>query len=39
LAAFGLLGLLFVGYLGWLILTPQFNFSPLLNGWLPDGFE
>jgi len=39
LAAFGLLGLLFVGYLAWLILTPQFNFSPLLNGWLPDGFE
>ena len=39
LAAFGLLGLLFVGYLFWLILTPQFNFSALLNGWLPDAFE
>ena len=39
LAAFALLGLLFVGYLGWLILTPQFNFSALLNGWLPDVFE
>jgi diguanylate cyclase (GGDEF)-like protein len=39
LAAFGLLGLLFVSYLGWLIVTPQFNFSPILNGWLPDGFE
>jgi diguanylate cyclase len=39
LATFGLLGLLFVGYLGWVILTPQFNFSALLNGWLPDTFE
>jgi diguanylate cyclase (GGDEF)-like protein len=39
LAAYALLGLLFVGYLGWLILTPQFNFSAILNGWLPDCFE
>ena len=39
LAAFGLLALLFVGYLGWLIFLPHFHYSAVLNGWLPDGFE
>jgi diguanylate cyclase (GGDEF)-like protein len=36
---FGLFGVLLVAYLGWLILSPHFDYSPVLNGWLPDGFE
>ncbi len=39
MAAFGLLGFLFVGYLGWMIFLPHFRYSPVVNGWLPDGFE
>ena len=39
LGAFGLLSVLFVVYLGWLILRPQFHHSTVLDGWLPDGFE
>lgn len=36
---FVLLGVLLVAYLGWLVLRPHFAYSPVLNGWVPDGFE
>jgi diguanylate cyclase len=39
LAAFGLLGLLLVGYVAWLTFRRHFVHSRLLNGWLPDGFQ
>jgi hypothetical protein len=37
--AFGLLGVLFVGYVVWLIFRSDFRYSMFWNGWLPDGFE
>ena len=38
-AAFAVLGVLLVGYLGFLIFRRSEQFSPWLDGWLVVGFE
>ena len=35
----GVLGAVLASYVIWLVLRPNFRFSIVLDGWLPDGFE
>ncbi len=35
----GLGALLLVAYVAWTLLRPHYQYSKVVNGWLPDGFE